>query len=140
MNMDNIWRRLSIQLGTNKTEAGRDLFVEVMDSTAEHLMGFESELRSEALRLASGLSHPEQAYTHPVVLAAAKRMTHEVCEGSALAPAALAWMVHEILVERRAEISSSPGPAVHELPAARSGRPVEQSSTVAVPQSKTEAS
>lgn len=95
------WGRLSDQIGANKTEAGRDLFVEVMDETARHLMQFEPQLREEAVRLAAVLSNPEDAYTAPVVLAAAKRITHEVCEGSAMAPAALGWMVHEILVERQ---------------------------------------
>ena len=99
MNVD--WARLSDQIGANKTEAGRDLFVEVMDETARHLMQFEPQLREEAARLAAVLSNPEDAYTAPVVLAAAKRITHEVCEGSALAPAALGWMVHELLLEKK---------------------------------------
>jgi hypothetical protein len=115
MNKD-IWRRLAVQVETNKTEAGRDLFVEVMDATAEHLMQFESELRREAVSLAAQLDDPEEAYTAPLVRAAAKRMTHEVCEGSALAPATLAWMVNEILL-KKARLRKIAGPGIHVLDA-----------------------
>lgn len=98
-------------LSTNQSEDGFRLFCEVMQAEAESLKDHEGLLRAEVARLAAVLRSdravgPEDAYRHPFVLAAARRL--EVETGCVLIGPALGWMLHVELHGNLPELPLTP--------------------------------
>lgn len=105
------------QLSVNQTEGGFELFCELMQAEADALKEYEGLLRREVTKLAMVLKSdravgPEDAYTHPFVLTAARRLEAET--GCLLIGPALGWLLH---VELHGHGPALPRPATHRVTA-----------------------